>query len=178
MILTGSVGSHHCTKSNSDAKKTNKVKKVFSVDRYCAVPENGVPCKNSLTCRLHSLEQKNKVQGRVYPVEDLIRIWKREKNRRRCVRIREPKCLDIELKNKALEIVKGLKPVVEYRFDDQKFLRESKEIRSIFSALKKDNNGSMSMSSTPVNEKISKKVGLATRKYKQRGQKQGSSLKQ
>ncbi|ELQ74188.1 Nuclear protein Ataxin-7 [Trachipleistophora hominis] len=178
MILTGSVSSHYCTKSDNETKKLHKIKKAFSVDRHCAVPENGVPCRNSLTCRVHSLDQRNEVKGRIYPVEDLIRILKREKNKKRCIQVGEPKPLDFELKNKAFDVIKGLKPVVEYKFDDQKFLRESKEIRSIFSTLKKDNNHGTSMSSTPVNEKNSKKVGLATRKYRQRTPKQSSSVKQ
>lgn len=177
MVLTSSVTGHHCFKTNKEIHRSQKTRKSYSIDRHCAVLDDHIPCGNHITCKVHSIEQKNEVRGRIYSVEDLIRMLKREKNKEKEMKVEKKEKLDEDLKKKAISVVKCLKPVVEYKFVDQKFTREFKEIRAVFMALKKEQQNNQSLPSTPVEEKANKKVGLATRKYKQRGTKPSINYK-
>lgn len=172
MIIASTIAHHHCIKLNQKDEKDSKSDRSFSVDQYCAVLENDTPCRNSITCKYHSIEQKNKVKGRIYPVEDIIKILKREKAKVKGGTAAKKHKLDPVIKEKAMEVVKNIKPVIEHKHWDQKYEREIKEIKNIFSLIKKNAGNDSSKSLTPMNEKNNKKIGLATRKYKQKTTKQ------
>lgn len=143
IFIAERIASHACYKLEDEPIKSHKIKTISSIDRQCCVVEGDNPCTNSITCKIHSLEQKNQIKGRLYPVEILIQIFRKENAKKKEIEteIKEP--VDDQILQKVCKIIHDIKPIVNYHFDNQKFLRENTEICNIFSHLVGSSNNSL-----------------------------------
>lgn len=123
IFIASSLKKHFCYTQNNDSKSGT------DPNRQCCVLEQGVPCNNSILCKTHNLEEKNQVPSRLYSVNLLIQIVKKENQSKK--QIIEPSIEPIDNQDlqKALKIIDNIRPVINYQEDPDK------EFSSIFAKL-------------------------------------------
>ncbi|EJW04875.1 hypothetical protein EDEG_00945 [Edhazardia aedis USNM 41457] len=137
------LNSHFCFNlcSQSLAKRKKRNEENLDLEKHCGVDivndqtkEIVGKCKNGFTCKIHTLDEKRKVLGRMYSVDMLIRIINDDKIRKKKksvfkVKKNEPA---IEVDENTKTIIKDLKPVVTYRWYFPRYENDCMLFRSFF----------------------------------------------
>lgn len=116
IFIASGLRTHFCYSQNIECKSGT------DPNRQCCVMEQGVPCSNSILCKTHKLEEKIKIPSRLYSVNLLIQIVKKENQLKK--NITEPYIEPVENQDlqKAFKIINDLRPVINYQLDPDKDL--------------------------------------------------------
>ncbi|KAM0685162.1 Ataxin 7-like [Conglomerata obtusa] len=117
------IPNHVCFISYTQKRKKQQI--ALDLQRHCGVitDTDGEPCRNALSCRLHNVDEKRKVLGRLFNLDVLAKIQKKKKEK-----VKEIVEIDDEIK----EIIAGIKPVVNKIWHSPAFKYESIGIKSLF----------------------------------------------
>lgn len=125
---------HACfTKPSDSMRKRNKSNIVLDLTKHCGVSE----CKYGFSCRLHTLEEKRQVEGRLYSWDLLVKMSNEERRNRNIKE--QPKKL-LELDNEIKNIIYEIKPVVNKAWYFPKYKYESYGMKNLFYSLFRKND--------------------------------------
>lgn len=120
--------SHECFfLPNAEIKKSKRSNDSLDLMKHCGVIDsNQNPCKNGFSCRLHTLDEKRKVEGRLYSLDVLLKMTHEDK--KKTCKIKEVVDIDDDIKNMILNI----KPVATKVWHFPTYKYESFGVRSLF----------------------------------------------
>lgn len=117
---------HPCFHKVQDSiKKKKKSKEELDLTKHCGVQD----CKYGLSCRLHTLEEKRQVEGRLYSLDLLVKMANEERKSRTSKEL--PKSL-VEIDNEIKTIVMDVKPVAIKQWYNPRFKYENFGMKNIF----------------------------------------------
>ncbi|KAF7683457.1 Ataxin-7-like protein 1 [Astathelohania contejeani] len=133
---------HYCFNNPTSIfeAKNNKRERKLKLDVHCAVVDTAtnMPCYKLLTCRTHSIDEKNSVNGRSAPVTTLLKRQAAKKSKLKINREKENKntkineIMESKIDENILQSIANIRPVVnKVWFDPQKRYKEMK-IKSMF----------------------------------------------
>ncbi|KRH94680.1 Nuclear protein Ataxin-7 [Pseudoloma neurophilia] len=151
VFIASHLTSHHCYSENSELKSGT------DLNRQCCVLDDGIPCNNSILCKTHKLNEKSQIIGRLYPVNLLIQIVKKENQMKKQTFDLIPESVDEEDILKACKIIEEIKPVFSIENDPEKQFYD-KFLKLMDSSINKPNDDKKR--DTLIKRKYSKKHNL------------------
>jgi hypothetical protein len=120
--------------SKNAKKKKKKQNTPINLEKHCGVlnESTGEMCRKNISCKLHTIEQKKGVPGRLYPLEILLKMKQDERRKDKVISVEDTSeeitPLDDAIRCKIL----GIKPVVTKMWHNPEYKYDFLAMRSLF----------------------------------------------